>query len=208
MSFILDALKKSETERQQTGNTEFAAVPTSPTRQSFPRWLLVVGILLAVNLIVLIGLLLRSDDNVGVSTSPAPTPAATEAPDNTFEEQVATARQNRPRNVPQEVVATQSAPEPTPTLQADLISQHPETVPASDLYPTIQEVRVSNTIALPELHLDIHVYSEEPADRFVFINMSKLREGSQLAEGPVVVEIRPDGVVLRHSGTLFLVPRE
>ncbi len=205
MSFILDALKKSETERQQTGSTEFTAVPTSPTRQSVPRWLLVVGFLLAINLIVLIGLLLRSDDSVAVSTTPENVPGATSS---TFKEQVATARQNPPRNVPQEVVATRSAPEPAPLLQADLISQHPETVSASDLYPTIQEVRVSNTIALPELHLDIHVYSEVPADRFVFINMAKLREGSQLAEGPVVVEIRPDGVVLRHSGTLFRVPRE
>jgi hypothetical protein len=29
MSFILDALKKSETERQEQGPTEFANIPTS-----------------------------------------------------------------------------------------------------------------------------------------------------------------------------------
>jgi general secretion pathway protein B len=61
---------------------------------------------------------------------------------------------------------------------------------------------------LPDLHLDIHVYSEVPKDRFVFINMSKLREGSQLAEGPVVAEITPDGVVLGHQGQYFLLSRE
>ncbi len=59
-----------------------------------------------------------------------------------------------------------------------------------------------------DLHLDIHVFSEVPADRFVFINMNKHREGSATAEGPVVREIRSDGVVLEHQGRVFLLPRE
>jgi general secretion pathway protein B len=60
---------------------------------------------------------------------------------------------------------------------------------------------------LPELHLDIHVYSEQPAERFVFINMSKYKEDGTLAEGPVVKEIVPEGVVLEHRGTRFLMSR-
>jgi hypothetical protein len=47
-----------------------------------------------------------------------------------------------------------------------------------------------------------------PTDRFVFINMNKYNEGSQLAEGPVVKEITTDGVVLDQGGTVFLVPRD
>jgi hypothetical protein len=38
--------------------------------------------------------------------------------------------------------------------------------------------------------------------------MAKHREQSKLEEGPVVVEITPDGVILEHQGTTFLLPRE
>ena len=47
-----------------------------------------------------------------------------------------------------------------------------------------------------------------PGDRFVFINLNKQTEGSRLAEGPIVEEITPDGVVLNHNGTSFLLPRD
>lgn len=76
------------------------------------------------------------------------------------------------------------------------------------LLPTIHEVRADGRVTLPELHVDIHVYSEVPEDRFVFINMNKHTEGSRLAEGPLVEEITTDGVVLNQNGTLFLVPRD
>jgi general secretion pathway protein B len=74
--------------------------------------------------------------------------------------------------------------------------------------PTIHELQANGTLELPEMHVDIHVYSENPEDRFVFINMAKFKEGAQLAEGPVVEEITPDGVVLSHNGTSFLLPRD
>ncbi len=61
---------------------------------------------------------------------------------------------------------------------------------------------------LPELRIDIHVYSDTAAERFVFINMNKQREQSVLPEGPVLQEIRPDGVVLEYRGRRFLLPRE
>ncbi len=38
--------------------------------------------------------------------------------------------------------------------------------------------------------------------------MNKYTEGTQLAEGPVVKEIRDDGVILEHQGMVFLLPRE
>ena len=75
MSFILDALKKSENERQQSSNAEFATVPSNPGSASFPRWLLIVSVLLAVNLAVLIGLLLRQDSEPGEATRAGSTTA-------------------------------------------------------------------------------------------------------------------------------------
>ena len=76
------------------------------------------------------------------------------------------------------------------------------------LLPTFTELTLDGSLQLPELHIDIHVYSDNPADRFVFINMNKYREDDQLGEGPVVQEIARDGVVLEHRGRRFMLPRE
>lgn len=215
MSFILDALKKSEIERQESSAAEFAAVPTNPGTRAFPRWFLLVGFLLAVNLAVLIGLLLRQDaGNAETLSVPAATvtddaPAAAARPEPvqpSFEEQVAAARQNRPAR--QAAGASVQVAEIPPELQADLISQDPSSVTPQQLFPTLQEMRARGVLDLPDLHLDIHVYTQVPADRFVFINMAKHREGSRLDEGPTLVEITPDGVVLRYQGKSFLVPRD
>ena len=221
MSFILDALKKSESERQEQRSAEFAGVPTSTTRGTTPRWLWIVGILLLINLAVLVGLLLRPDREEYVDTgrmdinTAAPAiraPAMTVLPEDvepdataSFQERVASARLNTPQR--QAEVAVIDAPSAN-TVQPVLISQDPSAVNSDRLYPSFQEVRVSGTIDIPDLHLDIHVYGPSAQDRFVFINMSKLHEGSQMSEGPVVVEITPDGVVLRHQGQTFMLSRD
>ena len=61
MSFILDALRKSEAERQVQDTPGFADVPHAPQRAPQPVWVWAIGALLAVNILVLIGVLLRSD---------------------------------------------------------------------------------------------------------------------------------------------------
>ena len=212
MSFILDALKKSETDRQQQGTAEFAGIPTRPQSTSVPRWFWIVGLLLAINLIVLIGLLLRPDSVAEPMSAPSREIDATPLPTDdisgpSFADQAAAARQNPPVQQP-ELPVTEAQDTQQEPIRSVLISQDPAAVPASSLYPTLQEVRAGGSIDIPELHLDIHVFSPEPEDRFVFINMSKLHEGSTLTEGPVVTEITPDGVVLNHQGQHFLLPRE
>lgn len=208
MSFILDALKKSETERQQQSSAEFAAIPTNPGSVSLPRWLWIVGLLLAVNLAVLIVLLLLPDspptESETLSSASQATPQQQLQP--SFTDRVAAASQNLPDK--QDEPATARVPDQRPAVRPVLISQNPSAIPSGEIYPTVQEVRASGSLNLPELHLDIHVYSDVPKDRFVFINMTKLREGSQLEEGPIIVEITRDGVILGHQGLSFLLPRE
>jgi general secretion pathway protein B len=74
--------------------------------------------------------------------------------------------------------------------------------------PTLDELRVRGETALPDLHLDIHVWSEQPRGRFVYVNTMKYREGDELAEGPRVASIVRNGVVLEQAGRRFLLPRE
>ena len=215
MSFILDALKKSETERQQQGSAEFAGVPTSSGPAAAPRWLWILGLLLAVNLAVLLGLIMRPDKAPQVMRSPveasppvvvdASAPTSSEA---SFIDRLAEARENPPV---QDELPIEPPPEAAPRPErGEPVFDRPaaRTRPNPVALPTFHEVVANGTVELPALHLDIHVYSETPEDRFVFINMSKLREQSQLGEGPVVEEITPDGVVLTYLGTSFLLPRD
>ena len=58
---------------------------------------------------------------------------------------------------------------------------------------------------LPDLRLDLHVYDADPAKRFVFINMRRLREGEALPEGVRVDEITQSGARLSYRGTQFLL---
>ncbi|MCO4811061.1 MAG: general secretion pathway protein GspB [Gammaproteobacteria bacterium] len=206
MSFILDALRKSETDRQQKGSAEFTGVPTSNSREKPPRWLWGLGLLLAINVVVLLGLLLRPDAQPAVATTAPPAQAIEAAPvaKDEFASQVAAARENAPPREEPRPIATQAMPE---VSQASVASAPPAAV-SSNFLPTIHELVANGTIVLPELHVDVHVYSEVQEDRFVFINMNKHMEGSRLAEGPRVREITRDGVVLDQNGITFLLPRE
>ena len=209
MSFILDALRKSETERQQQAGGEFSSVPSSSGENQSHKWLWMLALLLLVNIAVLVGILLRP------SSAPEPeAPAASEVvpvePDLVTEETVA-----KPSFEDRVTQAKENQPPPEPVVEEGTAAAAGAPASAIVASPrnqqrlmTLDELRLAGTTQLPELHLDIHVYADEPAERFVFINMNKLREGSRLDEGPVVSEITPEGVVLQHQGRTFLLPRE
>jgi general secretion pathway protein B len=57
MSFILDALKKSEDERLGQTGPNLAYAPTGSRREGIPRWVLVLSVLLLINLAGLIALM-------------------------------------------------------------------------------------------------------------------------------------------------------
>jgi general secretion pathway protein B len=81
MSFILDALKKSESDRQRQSGPSLFEVKVAPPRRSLPVWAVVVAALLAINVIVISWMLLRhpaapQPAAPASATSPPPTVAA------------------------------------------------------------------------------------------------------------------------------------
>jgi general secretion pathway protein B len=68
--------------------------------------------------------------------------------------------------------------------------------------PSRDEVVAQGT-QVPDLRLDLHVYDPDPAKRFVFINMRKLREGDSLPEGVRLDSITQTGAKLTYRGTQF-----
>ncbi len=223
MSFILDALRKSEHERQRQAAPDFAHFQTAAPRSRHPVWIFGVGALLIVNLIAVLILVLRGERQT-TETDPPPSQTAL-APQTAAPPSAAMAAQGA--QVPAESVATAQPPlpisAPTPHPASAIPPPSAPAEPASppepklreipapaqdEVLPTIHQLNLQGVNALPELHLDIHVYSTRAADRFVFINMRKYKEGAQTQEGILVERITPDGAVLNRNGTRFLLPRQ
>jgi len=79
MSFILDALKKSETERARQNGPALLETRVLPPRRGVPAWAIVVGVILAANVALLLWVVLRTPQapTAPVTAAPPPQPAAT-----------------------------------------------------------------------------------------------------------------------------------
>jgi general secretion pathway protein B len=92
MSFILDALKKAEAERQRQSGPTLLEVRVSSPRRRFPLWTLVLGLLLVINMILLLLFALHkpaaplgagATAAVARTSGPAPAPAPSAASSTT-----------------------------------------------------------------------------------------------------------------------------
>jgi general secretion pathway protein B len=77
MSFILDALKKSETDRQRQNGPALFEVKVAPPRNGLPLWAVGLAVLLAVNLVIVAWVLLRRPAGAEVAAGAPPVPAQT-----------------------------------------------------------------------------------------------------------------------------------
>lgn len=211
MSFILDALKKSELERQRQTVPGLMDAGAAAPRTRFPVWAIAIAALLGVNLVILLVVLLRSPAGAIAPAGVAGAPATPPPPALATMSAPKTAEHFSP--LPDAPVYAPEIPLPAPPRAAQAARPAPEPVLHDDavgdeVLPSISEINLGGKDALPELHLDVHVYTTSPADRFVYINMRKYREGAVLQEGPTVERIRRDGVVLNKQGLRFLLPRQ
>jgi general secretion pathway protein B len=227
MSFILDALRKSENERQRQAGPGFAELRPAMVRPTLPVWAIALAALLAVNLVVLAVVMLRNGDG-GSSTAAVATP---EVAGQSLDRAPVTSSPQQTAALPYTSIPERAPVSPAPEADegiddgADYNVEEPEAAgpelqppprartraPDEDesaaQLPTINDVAFAGT-PLPELHLDIHVYATQPAERFVFLNNRKYREGSETPEGTLIERITRDGVVLNHRGVRFLLPRQ
>lgn len=222
MSFILDALKKSENERQRRRGPTIADIPYGRPRPSQALWMgLVVGLLL-LNLGVLVFVLWpergAEPDTPAAAPAPASTPAAASVPPAAPPSTVQASAEVRPL-ADEALNSAQPLDEAEPGANTDTepklvrSATAPGAPPRASQeepgnLPTLATLGGAGALNLPELHLDIHVYSTTPAERFVFINMRKYTEGQTLQEGPIVQRVVNDGVVLDYGNRRFLLPRQ
>lgn len=240
MSFILDALKKSESDRQRQGGPALFEVKIAPPRHALPPWAVAIAVLLVANLGVVAWFMLRhAAAPASGEASPsvrAPVPAAAEPAPQALAAVVAApaaapvARTviSAPTPAPAPAAAAAPAPPPAaarsaaadataePASNPDDFAPAAEPPPSGGLgrvkrgtagVPLYQQLAATPGTQLPQLRLDLHAYAEHPEDRWVLINMHKLREGESL-EGVHVDRITPEGAVLSYQGSQFLLTRE
>jgi general secretion pathway protein B len=230
MSFILDALKKSEAERQRQAGPALLEMRIVRPARRLPVWAVIVGVALVICVLVLAWVALQrtaapasvagaAPATAAVPQAAAPAagaagtsgmigqqpagPAATVAP--------ATAAPTRGVTPMTSVGAeSQNSAAAADDNPADVAPAEPAPASASPSHSGTAGLRNYAELGgkLPELRLDLHVYAAKPADRYAFINMHKVREGEVTSEGVAVKEITPDGVVLEYQGTEFLLGRQ
>jgi len=240
MSLILDALRKSEHQRQRESGPPMAVVPQAGTERRRAPWMLALAALLALNIVFVAWLLLRDGKppppaSAGPAASQAAPPPSTTRPpprETTLRNPAATTRtmdtlplaEKPPRQEVRPLSTEVGGPASPPAgTAADPASGGPaataapqsgrdasgaDTETADARLPRFSDMVVRGELNVPHLHLDIHVYSGDPAERFVFINMQRYNEGQATREGPAVQRITRDGVVMSHQGQRFFLPRD
>ena len=213
MSYILEALKKSESERQQANAPPSIYAPkTHPghEHERGPRFILWGALAGALVLALLVGgYLLFGKKIISITVTvpesettalPADPPAQTApAPPDTVVRLEPTGKKV--------VVAPESSGEnalfqPTPLTpgSSEEIGNemvYEPTVPhLEDLAPTFRD-------SLPELQLAGHVYSEDAALRLILINNQVVREKAVVAQDYILEEITPNGIILRKGDIRF-----
>ncbi len=227
MSFILDALKKSETERARQSGPALLEARVVPRARGVPLWATLIGIVLLANLALLGWVLLRKDKprDTGVPpaaavaapvaapvqvtpAAPVPAPAPAQAPAAVAEsrllpplpEPAAPAEAARVT----EVNPADYQPAQPPERRAPAPAAHPQadetSIAADGALPTAADLA---GIGVPELRLALHVYDANPANRYVLVNSQRAREGDTLNDGVRVERIDPQAVILSFRGRRF-----
>ena len=211
MSLILEALKKAE-RQHKLGEVPGLGASQIPEHRPAPRWLGLLLLVVVAGGMLTLGVYLGGgtpeNETQGAVRKPAPRPLM----EKTTEPQ-------RPEEVPPAVQASKVEAQPTPTVarqsepSQEVVAKEPTPEPPAeivDLPPEepkrLGELPTGFVDRLPKLNIDIHSYDKEGRRSYVLINLQKYREGDYLAEGPLLSEIRPDGVVLEHMGERFFLP--
>lgn len=216
MSYILDALKKAEKERQQGRVPDLQAVHGPPADQAGRRraWPALVLVALLVNA----GLLLwwfapwRPPEPEGGSAAQAArrqsvepelpaqlVPAAAAPASNPFAASPRDAENSRSRHEEGEAGAGPVTPGTTASAAETALPE-----PRNRLY-ALEELPRELRESLPPLDISLHYYTARASSRMVRIDGRNLREGESWGAGLALDEITPDGVILRCRAYRFQV---
>jgi len=224
MSYILDALKKSDQERKQgdVPNLQTVYIPVTTAKQS--SWgLYGVILLLLLGLVFVIGFMLADRfssqqslvapadvqqkealENESIDTALIASQADKKRAEETdkarqsSESQQATNRQSTTQAIDVNDIAVDAKKRVTENASR-------KASVATDLtsIPYLHELADYLQQSIPQMNFAGHVYSSTASSRSVIINGVVMSEGDIIVEGLKVEQITPKGVVFEFQGELF-----
>ncbi|MEN8199748.1 MAG: general secretion pathway protein GspB [Thermodesulfobacteriota bacterium] len=210
MSYILEALKKSEKEREKETVPDLRADHSRAVEKRRDRRRPVLRLLIPVLLLAASAAGLawwffspsqeaepgREGERAPVSAAtvqtpeaPPPSQEAAQLPSEVKEQIVREVNEAVAR-----VVAPQAAP-PAPETSGE----------AKGSVPLLADLPASMQREIPDLDFAGHVYGEDAQKRMIIINGRIVREGDLVERDLSLEEISANGVVLRFKGTVFRV---
>ena len=223
MSYILEALKKAQAERQLGSSPTIHA----PTLQSAERAAdggrfkasVVLALLgMAAVIGVLLTLVLRSAEPPApaavppqpVATLPMPAPAQQPTP---LPAPVA----DLPPSVAQLAKASAPAPAPAPAstpaaaISAAAVPAAPAPAPAKPAAPeepvmNLRDLPEPIQRSIPQVAVGGYIYSKNPADRLLLVDKVLRHEGEEVAPGLILEKLQPKEAVFNFKGYRYRVP--
>jgi general secretion pathway protein B len=203
MSYILDALKRADAQRErgQVPGLNAQPVPVAAASGSPRRLGLWLGVLCGAAAVAAGGLYWHSD-STQAATAPIPAPALAASP------------------APAPLPSVQSIPQPPPAPAPPVVKPVPppaapavKPVPpqrreaalaaAAAPPPTLGELPEDIRRTVPKLVVSGSVYSSNPGQRILIVNGQVLNEGAVLAPDLVLQSIGAKSAVLSVRGTRF-----
>lgn len=222
MSYILEALKKAQTERQLGSAPSIHTMPIPmasnerSSRDRLPLLLAAGGLLLALGM----GIMWWRQSATPAVQGPPAVLAVTPAPEPAM---IVVPASPTPVPLPPAMEAIAAAPAPVP-VKAAPIAPAPKVAAAPTPAPAPAAAAVPAADAAPEENLPFmaqlpeqvqrelpkvafggYMYSKNPADRLLLIDNVLRNEGQEVAPGLVLEQLQPRAAVMNYRGTRYRV---
>ena len=210
MSYILEALKKAQAERElgSAPTIHAAAIHAAPLRSAASRKPLLIGLgagalVAGVAAFAMLRQSAPPPQPVVVAAAPAPQPpvAAPAALPSPAPAAPPVMEAPKPASKPPPVAAA-NAPEPRPQPAPERVEPvaAPEPAPVEDATPPLSQLPEAIQREVPKIAVGGYIYSANPADRLLLIDKVLRREGEEVAPGLVLERLLPKAAVMNYRG--------
>jgi general secretion pathway protein B len=213
MSYILEALKKAQAERElgSAPTIHAATIHAAPVRSAASRKPLLIGLgagalVAGVTAFAMLRQSAPPPQPIVVAAAPAPAPApqapvavpvAPPAPAPVVE---------APKPLPKPVAAVKPPEPPPPKPERVEPVAAPEPAPVEDTAPPLSQLPEAIQREVPRIAVGGYIYSANPADRLLLIDKVLRREGEEVAPGLVLERLLPKAAVLNYRGYRYRHP--
>lgn len=186
MSYILDALKKAEADRDPEARASLALAQHDRRRNRILAYGLIIALI--ANAALLLWLFLPESESLFEAPEVAPTDSRMPA---------------NARSAAPATSATVPAPSPAPRPQQAPAVTTPQPAPAADPIP-FSSLSAAQRQRFPRLEFSTHIYADDSDLRAVVVNGVRLQEGDRL-ENVRLDEITEEGAVFSFENQLISV---